>query len=113
MLVLGALQAETMFWQWRSSELPFPIEHSEKLVAALGNLYLIAHQEMFAFDGDDGHLLWQHHPGYTSDPGLQSSSGPSVRQGRRLPHRARRGQRFIHGHRGTHGAGRRCSPASG
>jgi hypothetical protein len=19
---------------------------------------------MFAFDGDDGHLLWQHHPGY-------------------------------------------------
>jgi len=34
------------------------------LAAALGHLYLTAHEGMFAFDGDDGHLLWQLHPGY-------------------------------------------------
>ncbi len=65
-LVVGALKAETgrLLWQWRGSELPVPITGGASLVAVLGHLYVTAHEGMYAFAGNDGHLLWQHHPGY-------------------------------------------------
>jgi outer membrane protein assembly factor BamB len=66
MLVVGALEAATgrALWQWRGPELPLPMIGGASLTAALGQLYLISHEGMFAFNGNDGHLLWQHHPGY-------------------------------------------------
>src|SRR5258706_5258206 len=74
-LVVGALEAETgrPLWQWRGPEVPFPMAGGASLAAALGHLYLSAHEGTFAFDGDDGHLLWQLHPGYND-----RLSGPCV-----------------------------------
>ncbi len=66
-LVVGALDATSgiPLWQWRGPEQPLPSSLGHSLTAALDNLYVTTQARMLAFRGANGHVLWQHHLGYS------------------------------------------------
>jgi outer membrane protein assembly factor BamB len=64
-LHVGALDtlSGASLWKWHGPERPWPLQGSQHLVVAFGNVYLSTHDGAYAFGGD-GRALWTTPPGF-------------------------------------------------